>query len=57
MTVKERLNKINRVLTAGKMTLDVRKYHLDFNIHDHVTHILNRKKDDDTKKQQKIGMC
>ena len=49
LTVKERLDKINRTLTAGKMTLDVRKYHLDFNIRDHVKHVKHVK---DIKKHQ-----
>ena len=44
MTLKECLDKINRTLTSGKMTLNVRKYHLDFNIHDHVKHINDEKK-------------
>ena len=56
LTVKQRLDKINRLLTAGKMTLDVRKYHLDFNIRDHVIHILDGKKDEEDKKQRKLDL-
>ena len=53
LTVKERLDKINRTLTAGKMTLDVRKYHLDFNIRDHVKHVKNIQKHEELAKKRK----
>lgn len=53
MPVKESLDKINRTLTAGKMTLDVRKYHPDFNICDHVKHIKDGQKSDELQKKRK----
>ena len=45
MTLRERIAKINRRLTAGKMVLDLRKYHLDDSILYCVRKSVDEKKD------------
>ena len=42
-TLKERLSKITRMMTAGKMTIEARNYGLSKTIRDHVVDINNSK--------------
>ena len=56
-TLKERLSKITRTLTAGKMTIDARNYGLSKTIRDHVLDIYNAKKLEEKSKIQRIELA
>ena len=55
-TLMERLGKINRSLTAGRMVLDVRQYGFKSNIRDHVRDIHNKKKEGDLIKRRRVEL-
>ena len=56
-TLKERLSKITRTLTAGKMIIDARNYGLSKTIRDHVLDIYNAKKLEEKSKIQRIELA
>ena len=55
-TLKERLNKITRVLTAGKMTIEARNYGLSKTIRDHALDIDKSKKDGELAKKRRADL-
>ena len=55
-TLMERLGKINRSLTAGRMVLDARQYGFKSNIRDHVQDIHNKKKEGDLIKRRRVDL-
>ena len=55
-TLKERLSKITRMMTAGKMTIEARNYGLSKTIRDHVVDINNSKKSNELAKKRRMKL-
>ena len=52
-TIRERLDKISKKITAGRLVLDVRSYGLTKDVRDHVQRIENLRKDEELAKNQR----
>ena len=55
-SAKDQIDKFNKRITAAKMTLNIRKHHQDFTIHDTVKRMWTTRKQGDLMKSQRMEL-